>query len=82
MREVIKTHYSNGNPRDEIQKLNGVGHGYQKHWYENGNMCYCCFRYNGIRQRLFFIWNENGYRSTVSCQKNENHHGPGINFQY
>ena len=80
--KVDMKRYSDGKLEYEIPTLNGVRHGLQKGWYENGNKFLEYLVVNGQFQGIYKRWNRDETRDCIIQTKDACDHGPNIELKY
>ena len=80
--EVITQYEGNGQYLVERSYLNGVSHGPQKKYFENGNLRYFYHTKNGLDYGVEQQWFIGGKRNFIMTWRNGQVHSPRIRFCY
>ncbi len=73
--EIEVTRYGGGNLKSKIPYVNGVKHGVEEWWWENGHKKYEEIWANGKRDGVDIEWWENGQKGCQTTWKDGKEHG-------
>ena len=75
-------YYPNGQLKYKFQTLNGLFHGIQKQWFDNGNNFMICLAINGQLNGIVEHGYSNNTKYRIVQWKNGQANGPKIEFIY